>query len=80
MAKNDRIVFKNDAGQWANKRHGAERAGSLHDTQAQAIAAAKANLLKSGGGELEVKGVDGRIRSKDTIGKSDPVPPRDKEH
>ena len=32
-------------------------------------------------GELTTKGVDGRIRSKDTIAPgNDPVPPKDNEH
>lgn len=80
MSDNDRMVFKNEDGNWANKRHSASRAASVHDTQREAIAAAKQNLLNSGGGELEVKGLDGKIRSKDTIGRPDPFPPRDKEH
>jgi len=80
MARNDRTVSKRADGKWANKRDGAKRAGSLHDTQAAAAKAAKQNLLNSGGGELKIKGEDGKIRSKDTIGKRDPNPPKDKEH
>ena len=33
-----------------------------------------------GGGDLTIKGRDGQIRSKDTIGRKDPFPPRDREH
>lgn len=80
MAKNDRTIFRRDDGKWANKRDGASRAGSLHKTQADAVKEAKQNLLNSGGGELKTKGLDGKIRSKDTIGKPDPNPPKDKEH
>ena len=80
MAKNDRTVSKRADGKWANKRDGAKRTASLHDKQSDAAAAAKQNLLNSGGGELKIKGRDGKIRSKDTIGKSDPNPPKDKEH
>ncbi|MFC3792138.1 DUF2188 domain-containing protein [Sphingobium agri] len=80
MAKNDRTVFKREDGQWANKRDGASRPASLHKTQASAAAAGKANLENSGGGELKIKGLNGQIRSKDTIGRSDPYPPRDTEH
>jgi hypothetical protein len=37
-------------------------------------------LKNQGGGELTTKGVDGRIRSKDTIAPGkDPNPPKDKE-
>ena len=50
------------------------------DTQAAAAASAKQRLLNSGGGDLGIKGRDGKIRSKDTIGRPDPLPPRDKEH
>jgi hypothetical protein len=37
-------------------------------------------LLNQGGGELTTKGVEGKIRSKDTIGRPDPNPPKDREH
>ena len=52
----DRMVYKTPDG-WANKRNDASRASSLHDTQAEAIAAAHRNLQNQGGGELTVKGV-----------------------
>jgi len=60
-------VSQRDDGQWANKKDGAARATSLHDTQKQATDAARAALRQSGGGELKVKGEDGKIRAKDTI-------------
>jgi hypothetical protein len=79
--KNDRIVSQNSNGDWANKKVNATRATSLHKTQGAAEKAAKADLKKQGGGELIVKGENGRIRSKDTIAPGrDPFPPRDKEH
>ena len=80
MAKNDRTVSQRKDGKWANKRDGAKKAASLHDRQSDAAKSAKKNLLNSGGGELKIKGTDGKIRSKDTIGKKDPNPPKDKEH
>lgn len=81
MAKNDRTVSKREDGSWANKKDGAERASSTHKTQREAIDAAHDMLKKSGGGELKVKGENGRIRSKDTIPPgNDPNPPRDREH
>lgn len=76
----NRIVSKTPDGEWANKVAGASRASSKHSTQADAAAAAKAMLLNQGGGELIIKGLNGKIRSKDTIGRPDPLPPRDKEH
>ena len=77
----DRTVYRRHDGTWANKRNDAERASSIHETQERAIRQAKQMLQNQGGGELITKGVDGRIRSKDTIPPgNDPNPPRDKEH
>jgi len=77
----DRMVYRRDDGKWANKRLDADRASSLHDTQRDAVDTASDMLRKSGGGELITKGLDGRIRSKDTIAPGDdPNPPRDREH
>ncbi len=81
MGKNDRIIYKRDDGQWVNKKTGSDRASSLHGTQAEAEDSAREMLHNSGGGELITKGLDGKIRSKDTIAPgNDPCPPRDKEH
>lgn len=45
------------------------------------IASGREKLVNAGGGELTVKGRDGKIRSKDTLGGgNDPIPPRDREH
>lgn len=77
----DRTISRRPDGTWENKRNDTERASSIHPTQQAALAAAKSMLQKQGGGELTTKGVDGKIRSKDTIAPgNDPSPPRDKEH
>lgn len=77
----DRMVYRRPDGTWANERNDSTRASSVHDTQKAALEAAKSMLEKQGGGELTTKGVDGKIRSKDTIAPgNDPNPPRDKEH
>ena len=77
----DRTVSKRPDGQWANKRNDADKASSLHWTQKDAETSARKMLTKQGGGELTTKGVDGKIRSKDTIAPGhDPNPPKDKEH
>jgi len=77
----DRTVSKRPDGQWANKRNDADKASSLHRTQKEAEGAARNMLTNQGGGELTTKGVDGKIRSKDTISPGhDPNPPKDKEH
>ena len=77
----DRIIFRRDDGKWANKRNDAEKPSSLHETQKDAADTARGMLKNQGGGELTIKGMDGQIRSKDTIFPgNDPNPPRDKEH
>jgi hypothetical protein len=77
----DRIVWQRPDGTWVNKRNDAEKASSLHKTQREAEQAAKEMLRNQGGGELTTKGLDGKIRSKDTIEPGhDPCPPKDKEH
>jgi len=77
----DRTVSRRPDGTWANKRDDATRASSIHKTQGAAADAAKAMLTRQGGGELSVKGLDGKIRSKDTVPPgNDPNPPKDKEH
>lgn len=79
--KPDRTVFQRPSDKkWVDKRNDADR-GFLHDTQKDAIASAKDKITNQGGGELTVKGRDGRIRSKDSLGGgNDPNPPKDKEH
>lgn len=78
--KQNRVVFRRPDGKWIDKRLDAER-GRVHDTQEDAVDAAKTTLTNQGGGELIIKGRDGQIRSKDSIWPgNDPLPPRDKEH
>lgn len=77
----DRTVYRRPSdNKWVDKRNDAGR-GFVFDRQADAIASGREKLVNAGGGELTVKGRDGRIRSKDTLGGgNDPVPPRDREH
>lgn len=63
----DRTVYKRDDGKWGNKRNDAGRDSSVHDTQKEAHDSAKEMLKNQGGGELTTKGVNGKIREKDTI-------------
>ncbi|MFD2531593.1 DUF2188 domain-containing protein [Gracilimonas halophila] len=62
----DRTVYKRDDGKWVNKRNDASK-GSIHNTQSDAAAQARKNLKNQGGGELIIKGLNGKIRDKDTI-------------
>jgi len=76
----DRMVYKS-GNNWVNKRNDASKASSLHKTQKDAENSARQMLINQGGGELTTKGLDGIIRSKDTIAPgNDPNPPRDTEH
>lgn len=63
---NKRTVTPHPAG-WSVEKPGASRASSVHDTQQQAIDAARTTLQKSGGGELAIKGRDGAVRAQDTV-------------
>lgn len=77
----DRTISKRSDGKWANKRNDAAKASSLHNTQKEAEQAGRGMLKNQGGGELITKGVNGKIRSKDTIPPgNDPNPPKDTEH
>ena len=77
----DRTISCRPDGTWENKRNDADKASSLHKTQKEAEQTAKGMLKNQGCGELTTKGVDGKIRSKDTIAPgNDPNPPKDKEH
>ncbi len=75
-----RVVYRRDDGQWVNKRTSSERASSLHGTRSEAEKSAKEMLRNSGGGELTVKGADGKIRKNDTVpSATDSYPPIDQE-
>lgn len=76
----DRMVYRRKDGDWANERNDSDKASSLHRTQGEAIQAAKQMLGNQGGGELIVKGEDGKIRSKDTIAPGNESSVRDTEH
>jgi Zn-dependent peptidase ImmA (M78 family)/DNA-binding XRE family transcriptional regulator len=81
MAAQRRHVTKRPDGNWQDKAEGAQRAGSLHPTQAAAEAAAKEVLRnRPSGGEVIVHRPDGTIRDSDTINRPDPNPPRDTRH
>ena len=63
----DRTVSRRPDATWENKRNDASRASSVHRTQKEAQDAARQMLKNQGGGELATKGVDGKIRDKDTV-------------
>jgi len=63
---------------WATKSEGSTRAGSVHDTQAQAIERAREQAQRQQT-EVVIHRKDGTIRDSDSYG-NDPNPPKDKKH
>lgn len=66
---NRRDVTPNPNGGWDVRKPDGQRASSHHGTQREAIAAGRQNLRNQGGGELRIKGRDGRVREQDTVPK-----------
>ena len=74
-------VVKNHNGGWDSKRDGSSRSSSHADTQQEAEREAKRYSSNSGGGEVRIHGLDGKIRDSDTVSPGrDPNPPEDKKH
>jgi hypothetical protein len=79
MGANRRIVQQREDGRWEVKAPRVDRASVITDTQSAAIDRARGILSKVGGGELTIKGTDGKIRDSDTVAPgNDPNPPRDR--
>jgi hypothetical protein len=66
-------VVPHDSG-WATRREGTSRAGSTHETQAQATEAARSTAIRERG-EVIIHRPDGRIRDANSYG-TDPFPPK----
>jgi hypothetical protein len=62
------VVEPRADGRWARQKNGTSRAASLHDTQAAAERAARAQAKREHT-ELVVKGRDGSIQRRDSFGK-----------
>ena len=62
-----RIVKPNPEGGWDVAARNAKRASAHYGKQSDAIDRARTILGNAGGGELEVRGRDGRVRQQDTI-------------
>jgi hypothetical protein len=72
--KNPHVVPVEKGKQWAVKIKGNERATSIHDTQKEAINAAREIAIKNNG-ELSIHNREGKIREKNSYG-NDPNPPK----
>lgn len=77
MSKKDIHVVPHEGG-WATKKEGAERAGGVYDTKAEALEHGR-NQAKREQVELVIHGKDGKIQDSDSFGR-DPNPPKDQKH
>lgn len=75
MAKKDIHVVPHENG-WATKKEGNERAGSVHDTKADALEQAREQARRERV-EVVIHRKDGTIQDSDSYG-NDPIPPKDK--
>lgn len=73
MSQKNQHVVPHQRG-WAVKGAGNERATSVHQTQQEAIAAAK-EIAQNQRSEMLVHGENGRIRERNSYG-NDPYPPK----
>lgn len=64
---NKRIVQHRDDGNWEVRKPGGPRASDIVRTQAEGISRARAILVNSGGGEMQVRSRKGTIRAQDTV-------------
>lgn len=70
-----------EAGQWRVKKEGGDRSSGFANTQKEAECLAKEFAGNSGGGEVKIHGLDGKIRDSDTVPPAkDPYPPKDNKH
>ena len=62
-----RIVQPRPEGGWEVKKPGADRASAVTRTQGEAIDRGRDIVRNDGGGELQIRSRQGRIRDSDTI-------------
>ena len=67
MGEHDRWVVEYPNGGWAVEKEDRQRVSDILRTQEEAVQRARGIIRNLGGGELIVKGRDGRIRMKDTV-------------
>lgn len=64
---NKRVVQKRDDGNWEVRQPGSDRASAIVPTQADGIDRTREILGNAGGGELQIRGLNGQIRAQDTV-------------
>jgi len=66
---------------WRITKEGGSKISGFSGTQKEAEKKAKQFASNSGGGEVRIHGVDGKIRDSDTVPPAnDPFPPKDTKH
>ena len=75
MARVKYHITRTDDDSWKVKRTGAERADSVHEDKADAVARAKELAKSNPLGQVIIHGRDGKIQTEHTYGK-DPYPPK----
>lgn len=73
-------VVRNEEGDWAVKRAGADRISGSFGYQKEAERAAKQFAANTGGGEVRIHDIRGRIRDSDTVKPGNESSYRDKKH
>jgi len=70
-----------ESGQWRIQKEKGDRSSGHTNTQKEAERLAKEFARNSGGGEVRIHGLDGKIRDSDTVPPAnDPYPPKDKKN
>lgn len=64
---NKRVVQRREDGKTEVRRPGAARASAVVNNQSEGIDRARQILSNDGGGELQVRGLNGAIRKQDTV-------------
>lgn len=78
---NYHISKDNEKGQWRVKREGATKVSEYLNTQKEAEKRAKELSTNSGGGEVRIHRLDGKIRDSDTVKPgNDPKSIKDTKH
>lgn len=74
-------VSKNkDTGKWDIQKEGGTRSSGSSDTQKEAEKIAKGFASNSGGGEVRIHGLDGKIRDSDTVAPGNESSAKDTKH
>ncbi|MDN4175622.1 DUF2188 domain-containing protein [Nocardioides sp. SOB77] len=64
---NKRVVQRRDDGNFEVRKPGATRASAVTPTQREGVSRARKILGNDGGGELQIRGLNGQIRAQDTV-------------